>query len=201
MPLIDTSKTWDDYLVGLHQDMLVNFLSVHDEVVVLVDKHLAQSIMTNCVKIAQLDKIFDKVGVPYITFKFDIEYDEWGSYTAHKQFDVYKYSLLQQQMLSNGFISSVVEGDTVSTDGEKTVPDENLTMEASADDGESVLDNENKVIEVVLPVYDDDIIQKLISVPDGTTTLIVTVEGLSFTYSRKVDYQSVVALKKLYNLS
>ena len=94
----DDKKKIDDVIADTHQDMLVNFLSIHDELVFIVDKHLFKPIFNKIVKMAELREVFDKLGMKYITFKFDVEYDNFGSYTASESFDVYKYDIDGSQM-------------------------------------------------------------------------------------------------------
>ena len=72
MGFVECDKTKKDLLIGLHQDMLSNNFSVHDETVQVVDKYLSEPIMRNMVKLVELDKIFSQVNLPFIQFKFDL---------------------------------------------------------------------------------------------------------------------------------
>lgn len=90
----------DWYKRNVHQDMAALFLSIHDEVDLVVDRFLLKAIMVELSKVAESKWIFDRFGFPYINFYFDNEFDQWGSFTATGGFNPYKYALdsLKQRM-------------------------------------------------------------------------------------------------------
>ena len=88
-----SNKTIKDLLVNLHQDLFINNFSVHDEIVNLIDRHLHRPLALQMVRLIELQNVFNRLKVPYITFKFDVEFDKWGSYTATSALNPYKYHL------------------------------------------------------------------------------------------------------------
>ena len=79
----------DRYLRDVHQDRLAIFLTVHDEVVFAVDDRFKFTLMTNVSRIAENKKIMDSLGYPFMNPYFDLEYDQWGSYTAKDKCNYY----------------------------------------------------------------------------------------------------------------
>lgn len=97
VPESQQSLEW--YKRNIHQDYASLFLCVHDESDLLVDRTLMKPIMLKVSRISENKQLFDKVGLPYVNFYFDNEYDQWGSFTASGAFDPYKYevSIVEQQ--------------------------------------------------------------------------------------------------------
>ena len=176
--MIKVDKSLDDYLRNIHQDYLINFLSVHDEVVQKVDKHLAQPIMVEIAKKSMLPDIFDKTSIPYIQFTFDFEYDKHGSYTASSSFDIYKYTILQQLGMEK------VSG--------KTMYVNNTPIDAKQKNSTP------KVLEVSMDEIDVEILQQIPKLKKGDTTLIVFINDEKFINVNKYDYDSLKSLFSKY---
>lgn len=167
MPLVSVNKTKDDLLIGLHQEYFVQCLSVHDETVQLVDKKLAQPIMLEAIKIAELNKLFKQIDLPFISFKFDVEYDEWGSYTAAKGFNISQYDVdTTRKFMGKGFIPSIPKKET---------PEEPKK------------DNPVSVFEHKIEEYDEDVITAIQALPPGDDIFVLYVGSTPFTFAKTVD--------------
>jgi len=176
MPLIQPiSNTIDDLLIGLHQDYLINFLSVHDETVQLVDKKLAQPIMLETIKIAELNKLFEQIDLPFISFKFDVEYDDYGSYTAAKGFNISQYDVdTTRKFMGKGFIPADA---SVMDPPKPAVHKEEIPK----------VDSNPSVFEYHVKEYDENIITAIQALPPGNDTFVLYVDNTPFTFAKTVD--------------
>lgn len=88
MPFIKaTHNDMDSYLLDVQNNLLSTWLAIHDEVDLMIDFNLAKPIMKKVTAISHLKKEVNKISaVPYINFIFDTEWDEFGSFTAGKNF-------------------------------------------------------------------------------------------------------------------
>ena len=88
MPFIKaTYNDMDSYLLDVQNNLLSTWLAIHDEVDLMIDFNLAKPIMKKVTAISHLKKEVNKISaVPYINFIFDTEWDEFGSFTAGKNF-------------------------------------------------------------------------------------------------------------------
>ena len=77
----------DSYLLEVQNNMLSTWLAIHDEVDLMIDFNLAKPIMKKVTALSHLKKEINKISaVPYINFIFDTEFDDFGSFTAGKNF-------------------------------------------------------------------------------------------------------------------
>lgn len=77
----------DSYLLDVQNNLLSTWLAIHDEVDLMIDFNIAKPIMKKVTAISHLKKEINKISaVPYINFIFDTEWDEFGSFTAGKNF-------------------------------------------------------------------------------------------------------------------
>ena len=88
MPFIKaTHNEMDSYLLDVQNNLLSTWLAIHDEVDLMIDFNIAKPIMKKVTAISHLKKEINKISaVPYINFIFDTEWDEFGSFTAGKNF-------------------------------------------------------------------------------------------------------------------
>lgn len=88
MPFIKpTHNEMDSYLLDVQNNLLSTWLAIHDEVDLMIDFNLAKPIMKKVTAISHLKKEINKISaVPYINFIFDTEWDDFGSFTAGKNF-------------------------------------------------------------------------------------------------------------------
>ena len=88
MPFIKaTHNDMDSYLLDVQNNLLSTWLAIHDEVDLMIDFNIAKPIMKKVTAISHLKKEINKISaVPYINFIFDTEWDEFGSFTAGKNF-------------------------------------------------------------------------------------------------------------------
>jgi len=171
MPFIECNKSREDLLRGLHQDTFINIFSVHDETVQSLDKRLAQPIMTRMIQMAELDKIFSQVDLPFIKFKFDVEYDKFGSYTASQAFDVYEYAM-ESYKIMRGYNKDTDSSPDAKEDNNKNEVLEEPTIHTLKYDSVESFQKE-------MPQID--------ALPDGDTILVVIIQSIPFTYKRLVS--------------
>ena len=178
MPLVSIDKSREDLLLNLHQDMLINNFSVHDETIQIVDKKLAEPIMEQLVKISELSKVFSQIDIPFIQFKFDVEYDKWGSYTASDAIDVYKYNYDRiKNKLGNNFSNE----STIS-------PKLKVQQHQPVDEYEDVpINDEPLVFEYKIKKYSEEVVDKINNLPDGEDIFVLYIDDAPFTYNRAVD--------------
>ena len=168
----------NDVIKGIHQDYMVNFLSIHDETVQISDKFLFKPIMRQFVKIAELPQIFSKTQIPFIQFKFDVEYDEWGSYTSNNKFEVYEYDVETLKLLKEkGFSKNNVDQNVQNVKKDKK--------------------KQRETISVTITEEDTDKIRRIDSVKSGNVELYVFFNDEKYKYERLVDIDEI---KTLFNL-
>lgn len=78
-----TRNEMQDYLLDVQNLTLATWLTIHDEVDLIVDFNLAKPVMRQATIIGHCKKEIDILSpVPYINFIFDVEFDDTGSFTA-----------------------------------------------------------------------------------------------------------------------
>jgi len=192
MPLIKLDKTMKEVMLNLHQDLFINNFSVHDEIVNIMDRFLHQPLALQMVRIIELQKVFNQVGYPYITFKFDVEYDKWGSYTATSSLNPYTYHLeiMKWQLLENGFKENQEEphkdnpATNIANNATECKEDKEKTQEdISSDIDKEETHQQTKPItkEIIINSYDEFIklLPKLQSLEKGKDTLILVLPDKS----------------------
>jgi len=89
-----TDKPLDYYIRGVHQDIFINFLNVHDEEDFIVDENVMKPLLMKFNSISELKPLFEAVcGLPFIVFLFDNEFDSTKSFTASEAFNPYEYKV------------------------------------------------------------------------------------------------------------
>lgn len=89
-----TDKPLEYYIRGVHQDIFINFLNVHDEEDFIVDENLMKPLLMKFNSISELKPLFEAVcGLPFIVFLFDNEFDSTKSFTASEAFNPYEYKV------------------------------------------------------------------------------------------------------------
>lgn len=91
MPFIPTEKSMDEILCGTFVDYLNVWATVHDEGDLLVPTELRDAIMKKVTNLGSLKDLIDKYKLSGLAMSFDVEFDDWGSWTADKSVDIYTY--------------------------------------------------------------------------------------------------------------
>jgi len=125
-------KRIDDYKKSVQQDMLVFVNTVHDEVDYMVDNYLLKSLLKKLAEISTLKKTINKLGIPYLNFLFDIEYDKYNSWTSKTALDVYQVTRNEDELDSFKKYQSIREGNT-QTVTEETEIEEIIISENDVD--------------------------------------------------------------------
>ena len=87
-----TEKDLNYYVRGVHQDVFVNFLNVHDEEDFIVDENIMKPLLVKFNMLSELKPLFEAIcGLPFIVFLFDNEFDSTKSFTAAEAFNPYEY--------------------------------------------------------------------------------------------------------------
>lgn len=87
-----TDKPLDYYIRGVHQDIFINFLNVHDEEDFIVDENVMKPLLVKFNSLSELKPLFEAIcGLPFIVFLFDNEFDSTKSFTASEAFNPYEY--------------------------------------------------------------------------------------------------------------
>lgn len=145
MPLISSNKTIGNIFENCHQDVVINAMSIHDELTMITDKYLFPAISVKMAQIAELPNIFDKIGFPFIKFQFDFEFDKWGSYTASSSTDPYEYWLKSQELMSKYNFTPIKE-EKPSNNNISYSFDSFEGFERAINNNEIVLKNEKTIV-------------------------------------------------------
>ena len=81
----------DEYLLRSHTDYINTWASVHDECDFTVPVYLRNAIMKKVANIASLKDLLDKYKLTGLSMSYDIEFDDFGSWTAGDSEDIYVY--------------------------------------------------------------------------------------------------------------
>lgn len=100
----------DDYKKSIQQDMIVFINTVHDEIDYLVDDYLLKALLKKLTEISTLKKTINKLGIPYLNFLFDIEYDKYNSWTSSTALDIYRVTRNQAEYDSLKKYQAIKEG-------------------------------------------------------------------------------------------
>ncbi len=161
----------DAYLVRTHTDYINTWASVHDECDFTVPKFLRDAVMKKVSGIASLKDLLDKYKLPGISMSYDIEWDNYGSWTAGKSTDIYIYPKNREELK---FYKLWV-------DSKSNQLKPNIVPE---DDG--------KIVEVNMTDINKDWLDKLKSLPDGKDKVLMkSGENDFFEYERLVDYSKM----------
>lgn len=102
-------KKIDDYKKSVQQDMVVFVNTVHDEIDYIVDDYLLKPLLKKVTEISTLKKTINKLGIPYLNFLFDIEYDKYNSWTSSTALDIYQVTRNQDELNSFRKYQSIKE--------------------------------------------------------------------------------------------
>ena len=125
---IETNKTIDEYKIGLHQNYLATFLVIHDEFDLLVDRFMVDALSAKIADILENRKIFGKLGYSFVRFKFDVEYDEWGSFTPQKTLNAIEYALKKYEVYDDKTFNKIILEEDIPVTIEK-IPEPEPTPE------------------------------------------------------------------------
>lgn len=114
-------KKTDDYKKSVQQDMLVFVNTVHDEIDYMVDSYLIKSLLKKLSEISTLKKTINKLGIPYLNFLFDIEYDKYNSWTSKTALDIYQVTRNEAEYNSFKKYQSIREGNKQEVEEETSI--------------------------------------------------------------------------------
>jgi len=105
-------KTVDDYKKSVQQDMVVLVNTVHDEIDYLIDGKLLKPILKKVSNISTLKKTINKLGLPYLNFLFDIEFDKYNSWTSKEALNVYEVAGSKYELEAMNKLKSIKGRDS-----------------------------------------------------------------------------------------
>lgn len=115
-------EQYHKYLYDLQQNMLILFHTIHDEIDIIVDSNLHRGISKRLTEIGAAKNLFDKIGIPYINYLYDVEPNSDGSFIPNKK-DVVNINYTQGNDLEYKAYKELKE----------TTPDiETITIEAES---------------------------------------------------------------------
>ena len=91
------SKNLEFYLRRIKTETANMILTVHDEIDYLADFSILNVLTKKMSLYLDISEYYRKYAVPYIRYLFDIEYDEWGAWTAGKSIDVYQMPISREE--------------------------------------------------------------------------------------------------------
>jgi hypothetical protein len=161
-------KTVDDILLGTHVDYINCWASVHDEGDLYVPKVLRNPIMKKVTALTSLKELLDKYKLPGVSMSYDVEFDDWNSWTAAKSVDIYAYPENQKESVLRDMWEKSKE----------------LDIKPSVEET-----SKGKVIIKPYHEVDEDWLKAITSLPDGNDVVrIKSEEDAFFEYERKVEY-------------
>lgn len=211
---IDTDKTIKDFKLEVHQDYLMPFMVIHDEVDYICDTFLMKPIMTKVARISEVIKVFDKIGYKFVRFVFDLEYDKYSSFTASNSFSQYEYQMKKFDNTKKVIVETKKEmsidhgKSAIMQDNEKieVEPEEDNTLYINETFDDDFYNNDDEIYPEVRDIYikvdDDNIIeflQKINELPDGEMTLFVIVNNEMWEYGRKLS-PTIEDIKSKYGI-
>ncbi|EJF05913.1 hypothetical protein ThvES_00020250 [Thiovulum sp. ES] len=168
-------KTVSQALRDVQSDIVVPFLTVHDEVDFLVDFNIHKPLLKKMVDIGHNKAITDKLGMPYINMLFDVEYSKDGSWIPDSSFDPYHYPYSEYEDIEQRQYHKVF------TDIRGTVTNTQEELSTSK--------HENPIIIIASDISKlEDFLEEAQATRNGNHPLKVQFkDGNSFTYSRLID--------------
>lgn len=105
-----------EILSDLQQNILILFHTIHDEIDIVVDSYLHKGICKRLTEIGAVKSVFDKIGIPYINYLFDVEPNSDGSFIPNKKDTVdilYTQSTEQEYIAYNKLKESIPTIETI----------------------------------------------------------------------------------------
>lgn len=192
MPFVDTDKTMDELLLGTHTDYIDVWVSVHDEVDLVVPEYLRNPIMKRVVSEISLKDVLDKFKLSGLGLSFDVEFDKWQAWTASDSVAIYKYPKTQQedsfmQKLANSLKSlKPIKKSTSETQAPKPEPTPSVKSEPKPKETVS----KPKKVRIPIAKVTKELLTKISKLPDGRDIIVVQYDDKTeFVYQRRVTYQ------------
>jgi hypothetical protein len=91
------SKDVNYYIRRVKTEMAHTFLTVHDEIDFVADRSILFALCKRMSQLLDISKYYAKYNVPYIRYLFDVEYDNWGAWTASESIKVYSSPLTREE--------------------------------------------------------------------------------------------------------
>lgn len=174
-------KNKHEYLREVQTDQVINWGSVHDEIDYLVissDKtDIHEAVLKRMTNILTAKDLFDKLGMPYINFLFDVEWGHDGSWLPTKSFNPYVYPRDKEEHEFKEMYEKAVEAVREINKG---IPDEATNKEA-----------EEFEVEVATEQDLNGWVDRLKSANDGDTKVTLLFEGRKLKYKRLVNLSDI----------
>lgn len=209
---VETTKTIKDFKLEVHQDYLMPFMVIHDEVDYICDTFMMKPIMTKVGRLSEVTKVFDKIGYKFVRFVFDLEYDKYSSFTASNSFSQYEYSMKKFNNNKEVIVQTKKEApidhgkSAIMQDNEKVEIEEDIKYVDETFDDDFYDNEDDEVYPEVKDIYvklDDDnlieFLQKANDLPDGEMTLFVIINNEMWEYERKLS-PTIEDLKTKYGI-
>lgn len=166
-------KKLDDYKKSIQQDMLVFVNTVHDEIDYLVDNYLLKSLLKKLAEVSTLKKTINKLGIPYLNFLFDIEYDKYNSWTSSTALDIYQVARNQAEYNSFKKYQSIKENN------------EDEVIKDEIDIEEIILDEDSVDIEKLIKAIDSSVLK-------GEVRLGIRMNGNEIMYYKNLVNRKLI---------
>jgi len=171
MAFIKTDKSMDDILLGTHTDYVTPWVTVHDEVDYSTLKFLKTPIMKDAAHLTDLSDIIAKFKLPGLSLSYDVEFDEWDSWTASSDVNVYDYP------------GNHVESEYISKLAKSKLNDIKVNLD------ESNIKVTGKIITIPINKVNESTLKSISELEDGLDSVIIeSGKGSYFHYERKVNY-------------
>lgn len=176
MAFNECRKSLNEIKAGMWIDYMMPFAVVHDEIDIVTLKHLRDPLMSLNVDVTSLKDIFDKrFQWAGIATTYDVEFDEWDSWTAVSAVPIYTYAGSPKELESKNEYYKLLEEiklkkpEVIKQEIKEEPKSESITLEMK-----------------------DGLLETIESLPDGETTVKVKMNSdKTITYNRKVNISTL----------
>jgi len=175
----------DMYKRDVQQDLFIPFNTVHDEIDYLIDSNMFKPLLKKIINISALKKVMGKLKLPYINILFDVEYDEYNSWTAKKDIDIYQVALHEEEhKWRKKYQDLYSKLSQKRSDTNKKEPLKSSSKENQVS---------SNIIELVLPEKEmtEELLEKIQKSSEGNIRLGVNVNGDIMWYSKLINEKVV----------
>ena len=180
------SKNLDFFTRRIKTEVGHMILTVHDEIDYLTDYSFLKPLTKKFSQYLDISAYYKKFNVPFIRYLFDIEFDEWGSWTAGKSVDVYQMPISREEKIA---LDSYKEAVTI------------LKGSVSVEEEKTDIIRDLKIDFTNTTITSEEFVAKLENIPCGVTTLRVKVsEKKCLKFYKSLEQEALMELINNLNI-
>lgn len=169
------------YIRGVRTETSHIILTVHDEIDYIADNSILKPLTKKLSQFLDISSYYKRFKVPYIRYLFDVEYDEFGAWTAGKAIDVYKEPLNKEEHTA---IKAYKEALAILKG----------SVAESKEESSETLDK-IKVDFINVDIKTEEFVSELEKLPEGNTILRVKIsDKKSLKFYKKLEQNALLDL-------